>query len=135
MSLYDYTFKIIVVYGENNNTMAFKNITIIIYYSVQNSCSSFCKTFNQRTSCLLLLIHSPHQVAVFIIQLDKYRSQKQQVKSQRLRITLIMTTFLTPLIHQNTSLILSAVTAEDVGLQRSLLVMTYSLSKNIVLAC
>lgn len=50
MSLYDYTFKIIVVYGENNNTMAVKNVTIIIYYSVQNPCSSWCKTFNQRTS-------------------------------------------------------------------------------------
>lgn len=50
MSLYDYTFKIIVVYGENNNTMAVKNVTIIIYYSVQNPCSSCCKTFNQRTS-------------------------------------------------------------------------------------
>lgn len=52
MSLYDYTFKIIVVYGENNNKiiMAVKNVTIIIYYSVQNSCSSCCKTFNQRTS-------------------------------------------------------------------------------------
>lgn len=50
MSLYDYIFKIIVVYGENNNTMAVKNVTIIIYYSVQNSFSSFCKMFNQRTS-------------------------------------------------------------------------------------
>lgn len=50
MSLYDYIFKIIVVYGENNNTMAVKNVTINIYYSVQNSCSSCCKMFNQRTS-------------------------------------------------------------------------------------
>lgn len=52
MSLYDYIFKIIVVhvYGENNNTMAVKNVTIIIYYSVQKTCSSWCKTFNQRTS-------------------------------------------------------------------------------------
>lgn len=50
MSLYDYIFKINVVYGENNNTMAVKNVTIIIYYSVQKTCSSWCKTFNQRTS-------------------------------------------------------------------------------------
>lgn len=34
MFLYDYIFKIIVVYGENNNIMVFKNIIIIIYYSV-----------------------------------------------------------------------------------------------------
>lgn len=50
MSPCDYIFKIIVVYGENNNTMAVKNVTIIIYYSVQKTCSSWCKTFNQRTS-------------------------------------------------------------------------------------
>lgn len=34
MFLYDYIFKITVVYGENNNIMVFKNIIIIIYYSV-----------------------------------------------------------------------------------------------------
>lgn len=34
MFLYDYIFKIIVVYGENNNIMVVKNVIINIYYSV-----------------------------------------------------------------------------------------------------